>query len=148
MQISVSKIDEEIRETENRIALERVALEDAVHGCSNSLREAVASPKTLLAVLGVGFAVGKILFSGKKQPAPVIVQPPKSGILGVLTGLAGTAMSLMQPNSGVGGLARWAIQRALAPGGASSSRASSRPVRTSSVSAAPAQRANPPTRVS
>jgi hypothetical protein len=137
LQISVKQIDEEIRATENRILLERAALDDAVHGCTNSLREAVASPKTLLAVMGVGFAVGKILFrGGSRNPPPVVVQP-KAGMLGMLTGLAGTAMSLMQPNSSMGSLARWAVQRALTPG---------EPRRKPAPPAAAGVRPTPPTR--
>jgi hypothetical protein len=115
MQISVDRLDDEIREVENRIALERLALDDAIHGCTNSLREAVASPRTLLAVLGVGFAVGKLLFSGgKPAPAPAVT-PQKAGVFGLLTGVAGAALSLMQPKFGVGTVARWAASRAFAP---------------------------------
>ena len=106
MKMTLSEIDEQIREVENRIAVERIALEDAVNGCTDSLREAVTSPKTLLALLGVGFAVGKIMFKGKSEPdgAPV----KKAGALGLLTGIAGTALSLTSSRFGWGSVARWA----------------------------------------
>lgn len=106
--MTLDKIDEQIREVENRIAVERIALEDAAQGCVESLREAVTSPKTLLAVLGVGFAVGKVVFRGKAEPqqtAPV----KKAGAVGLLTGIAGTALSLA--GSRWGSLATWAARR-------------------------------------
>ena len=111
MKMTLHAIDDEIREVETRIALERVALEDAITGCTNSLRNTVTSPATLLALTGVGFAVGKVLF-GRKPEAPAPVAPEKAGALGFLTGVAGTALSLMRPGSGVGVLARWAAKRA------------------------------------
>ena len=107
MKLTLAHIDDQIREVENRIALERIALDDAVNGCTNSLKEVVTSPKTLLALLGVGFAIGKIAFkdhssAGGGAPAK------KAGMLGLLTGVAGTAMSLAKPGLGWGTLARWA----------------------------------------
>jgi len=110
MKLSLHELDQEIDEIEARIAAERLALEDAVTGCTNSLRDTVASPKTLLALAGVGFAMGKFMF-GRNQPEP---QPAakKAGILGMLTGVAGTALGLMQPKFGVGSIARWAASRA------------------------------------
>ena len=53
MKMTLDDIDAQIREVENRIAVERIALHDAVNGCTNSLREAITSPKTLLALLGI-----------------------------------------------------------------------------------------------
>jgi hypothetical protein len=106
MKMSMHDLDAEIAGIEARIAAERVALEDAVNGCTNSLRDTVSSPKTLLALTGIGFAVGKVMFGRKApQPAPVA---KKAGVLGMLTGVAGTAIGLMQPKFGVGTLARWA----------------------------------------
>src|SRR3712207_833962 len=107
MSMTLHDLDEQIREVENRIAVERVALGDAVHGCTNSLREAVTSPKTLLALLGVGFAVGKVMF--KEKHAPQTTAPAKkAGVLGLLTGVAGTALSMAGPRLGWGTVARWA----------------------------------------
>lgn len=106
--MTLDEIDEQIREVENRIAVERLALDDAVNGCTNSLREAVTSPKTLLALLGVGYAIGKVLFKDKTAPqqqAPV----KKAGALGLLTGVAGTMLSM--GGSKWGSLARWAAGR-------------------------------------
>jgi hypothetical protein len=110
MKLSLSAHDQELQEIENRIALERLALDDAVKGCTNTLRETVSSPKTLLALAGIGFMIGKMMF-GKKAPAQQVVLPQKTGALGILTGLAGTAVSLMQPGLG-GSIARWAAQKA------------------------------------
>jgi hypothetical protein len=109
--MSLHELDAEIREIEARIAAERLALDDAINGCTNSLRDTVASPKTLLALTGVGFAVGKVMFGrgGKAQPEPAPAK--KAGVLGLLTGVAGTAFGLMQPKFGVGSIATWAAKR-------------------------------------
>jgi hypothetical protein len=112
MKLSLHELDAEIAEIEARIAAERLALEDAVTGCTNSLRDTVASPKTLLALAGIGFAMGKLMF-GRKQPEPAPVAK-KVGVLGMLTGVAGTALGLMQPKFGVGSIARWAASKAFA----------------------------------
>jgi len=108
VKMTLNEIDEQIREVENRIAVERLALDDAVHGCTNSLREAITSPKTLLALLGVGYAVGKVLFKEKAAPQQ---QGPvkKAGALGLLTGVAGTVLSM--GGSKWGSVARWAAGR-------------------------------------
>jgi hypothetical protein len=111
MKLSLRELDSEIAEIEARIAAERLALEDAVTGCTNSLRDTVASPKTLLALAGIGFAMGKLMF-GRKQPDPAPVAK-KAGVLGLLTGVAGTALGLIQPKFGVGSIARWAASKAL-----------------------------------
>ena len=105
MKLGMGSIDDEIRALEQRIAEDRDALEHAVIGCRNSVRTAVSSPKTLLAVAGLGFAAGKILFRpGKKREE----RPRRSGWVGLL---AGTAVSLLQPRFGLGTVARWALQR-------------------------------------
>lgn len=110
MKLTLSEHDQELKEIENRIALERLMLEDAVTGCTNSLRETVSSPKTLIALAGIGFMVGKLMFGKKAAPQQVVI-PKKTGVLGILTGLAGTAVSLMQPGLS-GTIARWAAQKA------------------------------------
>jgi hypothetical protein len=112
MKMSLHELDAEIAEIEARIAAERLALDDAVTGCTNSLRDTVASPKTLLALTGIGFAMGKLMF-GRKQPQATPAAK-KVGVLGVLTGLAGTALGLIQPKFGVGSIARWAASKAFA----------------------------------
>ena len=109
MKKSLTQIDDQIREVENRIAVERIALDDAVNGCTNSVREVITSPKTLLALLGVGFAIGKIAFG--RSPADTAAPAKKAGVLGLLTGVAGTALSLTRPGLGWGTLARWAASR-------------------------------------
>ena len=114
MKMTLHAIDEEIREVETRIALERIALEDAVTGCTNSLRNTVTSPKTLLALAGIGYTMGKFMFGRKAEVAAPPPAAQKAGVLGLLTGVAGTAISLMRPGSGVGAVARWAVGRAFA----------------------------------
>ena len=109
MKMSLHELDAEIGEIEARIAAERIALDDAISGCTNSLRDTVASPKTLLALTGVGYAVGKMMFGRKQAPEPATAK--KAGVLGVLTGVAGTAFGLMQPKFGVGTIAKWAASR-------------------------------------
>ena len=88
MKLSLHEIDDQIRDVENRIAVERIALDDAVHGCASSLREAATSPKTLLAVLGVGYTVGKILFRDKQKSQPQQAVPRDRAMLRRWDGLA------------------------------------------------------------
>src|SRR5207237_7503918 len=108
----IEALDDDIRRIEERIARERADLNEAVNGCTNSVRELVTSPKTLLALAGLGFGIGKVMFSGKSAPSGASTVS-KPGMVGVLTGLAGTALSLAQPKFGIGGIARWAIAKAL-----------------------------------
>ena len=109
MKMTLNEIDEQIREVENRIAGERFELNDAVNGCTSSLREAITSPKTLLALLGVGFAVGNVLFKEKTPAAQQQAPAKKAGALGLLTGVAGTLLSI--GGSKWGSVARWAAGR-------------------------------------
>ena len=111
MKMSLHDLDAEIVEIESRIAAERLALQESINDCTNSLRDTVASPKTLLALTGVGFAVGKLMFGRKPAPAPEPTVSKKAGVLGVLTGIACTAFGLMQPKFGVGTVAKWAASR-------------------------------------
>lgn len=111
MSLSLHELDAEIAKVEARIAAERLALDDAINGCTNSLRDTVASPKTLLALTGVGFAMGKMMF-GRKEAEPASRAAKKAGLLGMLTGVAGTAFGLMQPKFGVGMVAKWAAKKA------------------------------------
>ena len=109
MKMSLHDIDAEIGEIEARIAAERITLDQAISGCTNSLRDTVSSPKTLLALTGIGYAVGKMMFGRPKAPAPETAK--KAGVLGMLTGVAGTAIGLLQPKFGVGTIAKWAAGR-------------------------------------
>ena len=110
MKMSLHEIDAEIGQIEARIAAERMELDQAINGCTNSLRNTVASPKTLLALTGVGYAMGKMMF-GRPKPQPQQQAAKKAGVLGLLTGVAGTAIGLMQPKFGAGTVARWAAGR-------------------------------------
>ena len=112
MKMSIGDLDAEIREVEKQLAIERAALDQAVNAVTSSVRDTVTSPKTLLALTGVGYAMGKMMFSGNKKEKAEPVK--KAGVIGALTGLAGTAIGLMQPKSGVGSIARWAATRAFA----------------------------------
>ena len=110
MKMSLHDLDAEIGEIEARIAAERIALDDAINGCTNSLKNTVSSPKTLLALTGIGYAMGKLMFGrGNSKPEPETAK--KAGLLGMLTGVAGTAIGLMQPKFGVGTVAKWAASR-------------------------------------
>lgn len=111
MKMSLHDIDAQIREVENRIASERIELDQAVHGCTNSLREAVTSPKTLLALLGVGYAVGKLIFKDSHHAPESSAPVKKAGMLGLLTGVAGTALSMAGPRLGWGAVAKWAAKK-------------------------------------
>lgn len=111
MKLKLHALDAEIREVEMRIALERGILDDAVSNCTSNLRNAVTSPTALLALTGVGFVIGKLMFGRKSTPGTVT---SKAGVLGMLTGVAGTAASLMRPGSSLGALARWAVAKGLA----------------------------------
>ena len=135
MKMSLHELDAEIGEIESRIAVERLALDDAINGCTNSLRNTVSSPKTLIALAGIGFAMGKLMFGRKPEPVAATAAP-KAGVLGLLTGIAGTALSLMRPGFGVGSIARWAASRAFA---------SKQPKRGAPARAAPSRTARTPT---
>jgi len=129
MKMTLTTIVDQIREVENRIAVERIALDDAIAGCTHTLRETVTSPKTLLAVLGVGFAVGKVMFRNKPQPQAAPAK--KAGVMGLLTGVAGTAISLA--GSRWGTIAKWAAGRYFAR-----KKAASSPSRSTTLGRAPA----------
>ena len=147
MKMSLHELDSEIAQIEARIAAERLALDDAISGCTNSLRDTVASPKTLLALAGIGFTMGKLMF-GRKRPEPAAAPAAKTagaGILGLLTGVAGTAISMMQPRYGMGSVARWAAQRYFAQRAAA--RAKAAPAGTAAA-ARPTAPAFPQTRIS
>lgn len=112
MKLRLHALDTEIREVEARIARERLALDEAISGCSTTVRNTVTSPTTLLALAGTGFVVGKLLFGRKRAAGGV--SPTKTGMLGLLTGVAGTAISMIKPGSGAGTIARWALDKFLA----------------------------------
>lgn len=114
MKINLSTIDEEICELEKRIANDRSSLVGAMNDVGHSVRETASSPKTLLAVAGLGFIAGKLLFrSGRDaRPAASYYAPPRQpSKLGGLLGVLAAGMSLMQPGSSTGGIARWAAQK-------------------------------------
>lgn len=112
--MSVDALDADIRRIEERIERERAELNDAVNGCTNSVRELVTSPSTLLALAGLGFGIGKMMFSGKSAAPASGRSVAKPGVVGLLTGVAGTALSLAGGSKlGIGGIARWAISKAL-----------------------------------
>jgi hypothetical protein len=140
MKLALHEIDEQIREVENRMAVERIALQDAMQSCKASLRETVTSPKTLLTIAGVGFTVGKVLFRDKKSQPQNTAPAKKAGMIGMLTGVAGTAISLA--GSRWGGVARWAAARYFARRKAAQAAAHAGPA----SAAATVRRATPPVR--
>jgi hypothetical protein len=112
--MSMDALDDEIRRLEQRITRERAELSEAVTGCTNSVRELVTSPKTLLALAGLGFGIGKVMFNDRPAARGGNGSVAKPGVVGLLTGVAGTALSLAGGSKfGVGGLARWAVSKAL-----------------------------------
>ena len=123
MKMTLNTIDDQIREVENRIAVERIALDDAIAGCAHTLKETITSPKTLLAVLGVAFAVGKVMFKDKPQPRAAPAK--KTGVVGLLTGVAGTALSLA--GSRWATIAKWAAGRYFAKKKAAAPRSTTAP---------------------
>jgi hypothetical protein len=127
MKMSLHDLDAEIGELEARIAAERIALDDAITGCTNSLRDTVASPKTLLALTGIGYAMGKLMFGRSKAPEPRPAK--KTGVLGMLTGVAGTAIGLIQPRFGVGTVAKWAASKYFGSKSGNNTPAPTKPVR-------------------
>jgi len=100
-------LDREIHQLEERIADDRAAFVAALSDCGHSVRETVSSPTSLLAVAGIGFVAGKILFRPRSRVKVEKVTPARTGLLG----LAAAALSLMQPGFGAGGVARWAAKQ-------------------------------------
>ena len=111
MRLGLGAVDDEIRMIETRIARERGALDEALHGCTATLRDAVTSPTALLALAGAGFVMGKLMF-GRKDTGSAAVA--KTGVLGLLTGVAGTVLSLTRQGSSLGTLGRWGLDTFLA----------------------------------
>lgn len=113
MSVRLNAIDEEIRQLEERIARDRAAFVAAVNECGHRARETASSPKALLAVAALGFVAGKIIFrpAAKAKRAQKQAERAQPSKLGGLLGLAASALTLMQPSSGTGGIARWAAQQ-------------------------------------
>ena len=94
-------LDDEIRAVESRIARERRGLAALLEDCRETARDAVAAPKNLLAVAGLGFVLGEVLRPGRPaSPAR------KRGLGGVL---AGAAIALIRARYG----SPWALGRRL-----------------------------------
>lgn len=105
---TLSTIDDEIEQLEQRIAAERLALAAAFRKGQASVREQATSPKALAAVAGIGFVAGRLLFGSRQRP-----EHSRSGVAprGVV-GLAGAlAMAALQPNSAAGSAMRWAYAK-------------------------------------
>jgi hypothetical protein len=94
----MSRLDEEIRAVEARIARGRTGLATLMGDCEETARDAVAAPKSLLAVAALGFALGEML-------RPARAAPPRSrGVKGLL---AGAALALIRARYG----SPWALAR-------------------------------------
>jgi hypothetical protein len=93
--------DDDIRAVESRIARERHALAALLEDCGQTARDAVAAPKNLLAVAGLGFVLGEVLRPGRSASLA-----RKRGLGGLL---AGAAIALIRARYG----SPWALGRRL-----------------------------------
>ncbi|HKY01254.1 MAG TPA: hypothetical protein VJM53_01750, partial [Burkholderiales bacterium] len=104
--------DEEIREAEARLVMERQILDANVSLCIHRARETavstITSPQFLLAALGFGFITARFLLrpkQGSKQETGVA----KKSLIGALVA---TAFSIVQAQfGGPLGMARWAATK-------------------------------------
>lgn len=78
-------IDDDIRTVEERIARGRNGLAALAEDCEETARDAVASPKSLLAVAAVGFMLGEALGRSPRSARS------RKGLVGMLLG-AGVAL--------------------------------------------------------
>jgi hypothetical protein len=79
------RLDVEIRIVEARIARARTAIAELADASEEALRNAVASPRTLLGVVAFGFAVGVVLRSRRLAGGA----PATRSLLGLFAGVAG-----------------------------------------------------------
>lgn len=103
-------LDDEIRAVEARIASGRVALATLMDECEEAVRDTIAAPRNLLAVVAFGFALGKAL-----QPASTDVPARKRGLRSLL---AGAAFALVRARYG----SPWVLARRLWTEGSPQSR--------------------------
>lgn len=87
----MSRLDEEIRAVEARIARERTGLATLIDDCEETARDTVAAPKSLFAVAALGFALGEMLRPARAAPAR------SRGVKGLL---AGAALALIRARYG------------------------------------------------
>ena len=88
----MSDHDQEIRTVESRLQAERIALAAGVRQLGASARDALVSPRGLLAAAGVGFLLGEAL-RPFRQPAP-------TRQLGLAGTLGAAALSLVRARYG------------------------------------------------
>ena len=81
----IRRLDDEIRIVEARIARARTAIAELADASEEALRNAVASPRTLLGVVAFGFAVGVVLRSRRLAGGA----PVTRSLLGLFAGVAG-----------------------------------------------------------
>lgn len=94
-------LDHEIRAVETRIARERIVLAALINECEETARDTIAAPGNLLAVVALGFALGKAL-----RPVPAAAPARKHGLKGLL---AGAAFALVRARYG----SPWGLARRL-----------------------------------
>jgi len=75
--------DDDIRAVEQRVARGRNGLAALAENCEETARDAIASPKTLLAVAAAGYMLGEMLRPSRRS-APT----RKAGLAGMLLGAA------------------------------------------------------------
>jgi len=82
----IRRLDDEIRIVEARIAQARTEIAELVDASEEALRNAVASPRTLLGVVAFGFAVGVVLRSRRLAGGGA---PVTRSLVGLFAGVAG-----------------------------------------------------------
>ena len=116
MKLNPAALDEEIHAVERAIASDRELLGEAVVGYVEGARadvvNTITSPKFLLAAVGVGFVVGKVLLRGENKQTRRAEDgaPVKKSMLGLLG--AGVLSIANAQFGGPVGLARWIAARA------------------------------------
>lgn len=83
-----TRYDDEIREVEQRLVLERQALAQEAHELAVRARDAAASPKGLLAAFVIGYVVGELTAPRKRRQREAAAAATKKVGLGGLIGSA------------------------------------------------------------
>lgn len=88
----MTDLDDEIRTVEARIARERDGLAALLDDCEETARDAVAAPRTLMAVAALGFVLGEAT-----RPTRPATDSRKRRVAGLL---AGAALALIRARYG------------------------------------------------
>jgi hypothetical protein len=82
-------LDDEIGRAERRIELHRDGLSANMHAARVRGNRTLTSPSVLLGAVVFGFLVDRL---GRLKPKPRADKPPKSGVNGIVAGLAAAAL--------------------------------------------------------